>query len=458
MKDPASLFFKKERKVKNIFRFLTIAAALLLSGSAQARTLFNGTIANDNVAFDQSYTFDMGSSNGEGADRVSSQMKFSSVTFTSLQFTDGVPATGNFRVITPSVFTAQSATETVTVVSTNGLSGAFLYFNGYPLREGIEWTRVNTTTGVANALTTAINTYIPGVAASSSSAVITVTVSQTGVGGNSYTCTSSTPTALSVASANFINGRNAVVLRIGQYTLTAGVNFTPVATATGTAKAISDAIVASPTFSTIVTSTWAPNGVVYATATAAGLSTNYPLESSNPSALQASAAQMSGGLDTAENLTGSYITKTSHGLCTGLPVLFTTQTAYAFSPLTWGTTYYVVKLDANHIQLATTKANASAATPVPVVFTSSSAAGGHTFTLSPLAISGTPVLKWQASNDGTYFTDIQTSTTTTISSYTNPYDTAIQDFGVFNFRYLRLAVTAPSTGALNLLVAITAKN
>lgn len=72
------------------------------------------------------------------------------------------------------------------------------------------------------------------------------------------------------------------------------------------------------------------------------------------------------------------VTLNSHGLATGDAVIPTTTGALP-TGLTAGTTYFVIKVDANTFRLATTLANALAPTPIN---TSGSQSGTHTMTLS----------------------------------------------------------------------------
>jgi hypothetical protein len=90
-------------------------------------------------------------------------------------------------------------------------------------------------------------------------------------------------------------------------------------------------------------------------------------------------------------LVGDLIAIASHGYLTGLKVALTTSGALP-TGLSAGN-YYVIKVDANTIKLASSVANAIAGTAVDIT----AAAGGGTHTLTPAALSGT--VKLQASND-----------------------------------------------------------
>jgi hypothetical protein len=76
--------------------------------------------------------------------------------------------------------------------------------------------------------------------------------------------------------------------------------------------------------------------------------------------------------------TPGVVTWTGHTLSTGTPVVFTTTGALP-TGITSGTTYYAVVVDANTFQLASSVANAIAATPT-VITTSGTQSGTHTGT------------------------------------------------------------------------------
>ena len=75
------------------------------------------------------------------------------------------------------------------------------------------------------------------------------------------------------------------------------------------------------------------------------------------------------------------ITINNHGYATGLRVLYTVEGGAAITNLTDATSYYVVKVDANTIKLATSEANAKADTPVFIAIAGSSTGNNNqTFT------------------------------------------------------------------------------
>jgi hypothetical protein len=104
-------------------------------------------------------------------------------------------------------------------------------------------------------------------------------------------------------------------------------------------------------------------------------------------------------LDAGVSVANNTITIASHGYATGLKAALTTT-----GSLPGGlsaTDYWIIKVDANTIKLATSAANALAGTAVDIT----SAAGGGTHTLTPAAITGASY-KLQASPDGTAWFDL----------------------------------------------------
>jgi len=143
-------------------------------------------------------------------------------------------------------------------------------------------------------------------------------------------------------------------------------------------------------------------------------------------------------------LNGKNITITSHGLETGVDVVFTEGSGTAPGGLTDSTTYFVAKIDANTIALGTSKANAVAGTYVTLI--SSTTGNDETYTLTPVDISGTPSFKWQGGNGEGIF-DLEISSVT-ISEYTLGGVSTGTNFGYYNYDTLILNVIAPTTGGI----------
>ena len=261
-----------------------------------------------------------------------------------------------------------------------------------------------------------------------------------------------TGTITVVSTQSLTNAR----IAISGYVLDQGVHWTAVATASGTAKAISDAIMAHPYISAVISSTWSSN-VVYATSTATGASGNAVTLFSSVSSITVSGATLSNGTTSDVSVANDTIeTVTRHGWSTGVGVLFSTVSASTPpTGLTNQTTYYAIVTSPYQIKLASTQNNALAGTAVDI--TGQATLGGGSFTLAPLATAGTFSFKWQVSNDNTNWTDITaTEAGVTVSSVTfpSPYTatSSIWNFGNITWAYIRANIVAGSAGAWNLRI------
>jgi hypothetical protein len=133
------------------------------------------------------------------------------------------------------------------------------------------------------------------------------------------------------------------------------------------------------------------------------------------------------------DLTSDYITITSHGFSTGLKAALTT--AGVLPTGLSATNYYMIKIDDDTIQLASSLANAEAGTKVNIT-----GEGTGTHTLTP-STSASNVFKLQKSNDNSNWTDIS-SMTVTIATTTG---TSIFEIASPAYRYMR-ALYTPSAG------------
>lgn len=146
------------------------------------------------------------------------------------------------------------------------------------------------------------------------------------------------------------------------------------------------------------------------------------------------------------------ITATSHGMPTGLDVLYTKTAGTDPEPLVDQTTYFIIAYSANVIELATTSAQAFASDPI--IMSSKTLSGTQTYTLSALAVTGDPVFTYSGSNDGTTFAALGISSTQVAGSAANDWK---YDFSEYNYAVLKLAVTAPTAGAITFKNAINLK-
>lgn len=437
---------------KNLFSAFALLVAL--SGLAHAaRVVYSRSLVNESaLAYNNTYTLDMGASllPWSNIDTLSMQAVYSSATVAAVNFIDGTKSTGTITInIFQGVIGAQ-ATNTLTVANTTYINANPVYFtlNGYQLVKGDLWSATSSSATTAANICSAINNYgatnTTFSASTTSAGVCTITTISSGTFSNTYTLTSSSQAALSAGGATFSGGQNHGFLVINGTTLVEGTDFTAVTSSHVTAGNIKNAINANATLSAIVVAATSTTlGVVSATSTNVGSSTNYGWFSNNNSTITMSNHGLYGGTDS--DVASNVFTKASHGLTTALPVLFTTTSGTPPQNLVAGTTYYAIKVTANTFKLATSAANAIAGTAITI----STVTGSGTFALTPLGITGTPSFKWQGSNDNTNWNDVSVSSVT-MSSLAAASTT--WDFGSINYRYIRLNVLAPTTGGISLVV------
>lgn len=437
--------------MKKLLLALTLVGGLT-SAARAGDVVYNADLVYDTcLAIDANYDLNL---RLPGIQTLSFVATYSTTTPASKTFTDGTKSTATITVSSNTAITALIGFLNVTVASFSATGLSDLTLNGIKFHEGAgqSWTKVATATGSAEALRVAINAHAD-FSAVRTSTVITVTSVSSGVFVNGWTCTSSTPAALTCGAATFAGGQDNVWLAVQGYGFRAGTEFSVGNTSTDTAKNISAALMANATLAALFTSTWNVGGIVSATSTLSGVNA-YTLFTSSNSALRLNNSATLNS-DTFKNgtvskldLTNDLATVLAHGYNTGLAVLFSTAASPGITGLVGGTTYYVIKNDYDRIGFATTKANASAGTDIDIT----AEAGGKTYTLTPLVISGSPGFKWQASNDGTNFTDLAVSSVTVTSASSTAWD-----FGTVNYSVLRLKYTAPTTGGTNLRAAGTGR-
>lgn len=142
------------------------------------------------------------------------------------------------------------------------------------------------------------------------------------------------------------------------------------------------------------------------------------------------------------DVTENTITIVGHGFFTGLKVALTgTNLPTGLS----ATDYWIIVVDEDTIQVATSLANAVAGTEVDI--TAAGTTNDAEFTPATLS----QVVKLQCSNDGTNFSDISGKTVTVTSA-----GNTVWDLGIVYYKVIRIVVT-PTAGALNLSVVLSAK-
>jgi hypothetical protein len=437
---------------------------LLMAGSATAGTVvYSGYLVNETgLGVDTNYDLDL---QARGIDQMSAVVTASSQTIASSSFNDGRAATGSFTVASLLDLTTSFATNRSTVLSTMTLSGAQVRLAGIPVTEGVDWftkaTKALTATDIARALNTKFAGLIVSTAPTGSEVIYSTAV-VAGASANSLTF-DSTNSSITVNAATFTGGLDNAYVIIGDTKLTFNVNMAVGGTTAATATNLAAAINASSALNTKVVAQ-AVGSVVTATATIVGVGGQYGLASSTSSRVTPSGLTMVAGSPAAYTLNTSAISLPSHPYSTGFGVWWSTSSAVGITPLTWGTTYYIIRNSADSISLATSKANAAAETAV-VLTSSGTPTSTRTFNLNVPAIAGTPSYKWRVSNDGIYWVDVSSRTTSTgisldsvsMSAYVLGGASVAYDLGKINYRYIRFAVTAPTAGAIWIKNAVIGK-
>lgn len=356
-------------------------------------------------------------------------------------------------------FTLVSSTPTALTPSSATFSGgrvpplrtAYLNANGNILQAGYAWQVLPTSSGTATSIANVLS-HVAGMSATASGSVVTVTATAPGIFSNSFTLTSSSPSFLTVATPTFTGGRDNASIFINGVGLFAQHEWAVASTSSGTATNIAAAINAKTSLNTLVAAS-AGASTVFSSATAVGITGNYTLTSSTPTALVVSG--MTGGAPSGATLNSSVITATNtYG--TAIPVTLTIGSGGVLHPLVNSTAYFATGLSPTTFALSTTSTAAVAGNYITIT-SSSTQTTPHTFSLAASSYSGTAGLAWFVSNDGVNFLAAPGISSTTITSPSGTAS-AIWDFGSVGYRYLQLQAAAPSGGGLNLVVTVQGAN
>lgn len=304
---------------------IALACSLILSSVwlvRAARVVYNQTLVNETaLAYNNTYSLDMGNSvlSESNIDALAMQAVYSSATISAVSFNDGAASTGTITVVSTNGITGANATNTLTVIATggllavnatdyitisttSGLSGSVLTVNGITATAGVDWNVGTSTSDTATRIKNFLSRAVPGITFTVSGNVIYATATVAGVNGNSFTITSSTPAAMTVASANFTGGRdnalNNAYFNLNGMTFLNGDLWTSQLTSSDTASNIASAINTYIPSSLSFYATFS-NSVVTVTTIASNTVCNaFTLTSSTPTALAAGAATFSGGKNT----------------------------------------------------------------------------------------------------------------------------------------------------------------
>ena len=423
---------------------------------------YSGYLVNQpgGVAYSQSYALDL---SVYDASKVSAQLVISTVIFSNPTFTDGSQSTGSVKVISVTGLSSATATDSITIINNSFTTIPALTVANNVLTMGQQWSKGATAHASAVNLAAAIS-LLPNLSANAgggTSGVVYATATY-GSYANSWAVTSNN-SSMTVAGATFTGGADNACLTINGVALCNNGAWSAGASVTTAALSLGNAIA-----KTVAVSTSSPGatGVIYATSTLNGSAYNYTLATSTPTVLSVWQPAMVNGTNPGDVLGSKVITASGNtGFPLALPVLWAIGANTAIGGLTTGTTYYAYPVSATQFELVKYASSAFAGAPasdfVTITGTNTHVAA-LTYTVAPLGFSAAfSTMTWQSSDDNVdWFTSQYTGNVSTgavvLTPTSVPQDIPI-DFGVFNYRYLRLNFTAPASGAVNLVVPINVK-
>lgn len=376
-------------------------------------------------------------------ERFSFQVVYASVTPSAATISDGEFSVVNFTVADYAGLNGSQATVTITLTdgkNTTAIDDSVVTVNGRAFTEGVEWDRLTTSTMTMADLASAIDDHWEFSTAVSSN-VITVTSLGYGTAPNSWAITSSTG-VLELSGAVFSGGQEYGYLTINYVTLTEGTDWDAETSSDTTAGNIAAAINADSTLSEIVTATnTTTTGVVTVTSLLSGVNA-YPVDVCDWTDLTPDYSAFVSGVASDIDVAADSITEEDHGFSVGLPVLYAEVSGTSPTGLTDATTYYAIPLTENTFQLADVSTNAVAGTEIDIT----AVTGSGSFTITPIAFSaGSAGFKWQGSNDGTNFVDIDI-TSVTYSADGND----LWNYADYAYKYIRFNYTGTTYGGIDL--------
>lgn len=433
----------------------------------------DAAVSEPGLTYNKTYVFDLANTQN-----LSMQVNYTSASFATATFTDGRQSTGNVVLNSNTAISSAAATATITLSSTSAsaLTGKTVTIqtptNSYVFRAGVDFPISPISSNTACGLAAAFQSFglFNSTCSLTGAAGVVYSTAPFGSSYNSYIITSSTPSAISTTT--FAGGQDNASLVIGTATFTINGNWGLGASAAVTAQNLYTSI--NSVLAGVVLSTHsAAQTIVYATSTAVGASSQYALQSSSNAAVTLSGpvvldaagkvgtSRLYGGFNSSFTLNSANIAVVGHGFTTALPVLYATPTV-TIQGLVGGTTYFVVVVDANNIKLSSTSAVAQTGNGI-VLLSTSAQTTADTYTLAPLAISGTPSFKWEVSNDNANYTSLTANTyniavsSITMLTYTAGGAFSIWDLGPIDYKKIRLNVIAPTQGGVALSAYLNGK-
>ncbi len=355
--------------------------------------------------------------------------------------------------------TSSSGTQVSTAAFSGGAAPVQVTIGPNVYRAVFDFAVGANTSAMATNLATAVaaasaTTHVDAVAGA---AVVYTSQTVTGSAGN-VQFLSSNASAISTSAPTMTGGQDNACFSINGITSCANRDWFPTSAVGTTADRIYASINSSYTI--VVATDNAVAGIVYATATVVGV--NYAITSSSQTPLRispftssstvtgAASGTMYGGLASSYTISASTIKLPAHGYPTGLPVWLSTGTSITVSPLTLNSTYYVIPIDANNIQLSATSTGAVAG--LPIVFTSSRTnTTTDSFTLNVSSTPGSGTFGFWSSNDGNLYTQYGSTYT---AAFIYPSTAAFTDIGNYDYKWLQARIVVPTAGAMPISVYI----
>lgn len=151
---------KEKAMIKKVL--FVLLGCLLASASATAKTVvYSDNLVNEtSLGADTNYDLDLQT---RGIDSVSAVVTASSASIATASFVDGRVATGTLTVASLSDLTTAYATNKLTVVSKDGISGKMIRLAGIPIIEGQDWYAQSTKALTATAIAAALNAKFSGI-------------------------------------------------------------------------------------------------------------------------------------------------------------------------------------------------------------------------------------------------------------------------------------------------------
>lgn len=264
-----------------------------------------------------------------------------------------------------------------------------------------------------------------------------------------------------------MGGRDNAFLKFGTMTYQNGKEWYAVKNNTETAASIARAINGSVFLSTfgLINVSISSQGVVYTTSVQVGSYWNFAMVSSSNTAMTLSGTNatlwpglatstMTGGTDLNYSTITDIINVPNRSLVNAQAVFLSTVGGATITPLSYGSTYFVIFVDTSNIKLALTSSGAVAGIPIDLIGLTTQTAA-HTFTLNPIPISGNSFVWFQVSNDSATWFNIGSGTVPFIAPYVAV--STYTDMGYLNGRMIRARVTGSTSGATNVNVTLNGR-